>query len=135
MVGARFEDCAKWLARGLSIASNGSKWPQHKKAAIKWQLGDSADQLKKLRRSNRWVTPAKRKITAQQSMDCAVRKKKLRRGNRGIAPAKRKIAASKSMDCASQKKKSLRGNQWIAQAKRKNCSAAIGISRRPLQKN
>jgi hypothetical protein len=91
MVGVRLEDCTKWLVRGLRIAPNGCKWPQHKKATIKWQFGDRAGQLKKL-----W------------------------HGNQGIAPAKRKIAARQSMDCAGQKKK--------------NCSAAIRVLRRPLQK-
>jgi hypothetical protein len=38
MFGTRLEDCTKWLARGLSIAPNGSEWPQNKKATIKWQL-------------------------------------------------------------------------------------------------
>jgi hypothetical protein len=92
MVGARLEDCAKWLARGLSIEPNGIKWPQHKKATIKWQLGDPAGQKKK-------------KNVARQSTDHAGQKIKSWRGNQGIAPAKRKIAARQSMDCAGQKKK------------------------------
>jgi hypothetical protein len=129
MVGVRLEDCAEWLAQGLSIAPNGSKWPQHKKATIKWQLGDRAGQLKKLRRGNRRIALAKRKIAARQSGYCAGQKKNcgaainglrrpkeqnsgvairvlhlplqnLRRGNQGIAPAKRKIAARQSKDCA-----------------------------------
>jgi hypothetical protein len=61
MVGARLEDCAEWLVRGLRIAPNGCEWPQHKKATIKWQFGDRASQLKKLWRGNHPVTPAKRK--------------------------------------------------------------------------
>ncbi len=77
MVGTRLEDCTKWLARGLSIAPNGSKWPQHKKATIKWQLRDRAGQLKKLRRGNQWI---------------ALAKKKSRRSNQGIELAIRKIA-------------------------------------------
>jgi hypothetical protein len=88
MVGARLEDCAEWLARGLSIAPNGSKWPQHKKATIKWQLGDHAGQLKKMWRSNQGITLAKKNTGA------AIRvlrrpKEKLWRGNQWIAPAKR----------------------------------------------
>jgi hypothetical protein len=67
MIGARLEDCAEWLARSLSIASNGSKWPQHKKATIKWQLGDRAGQLKKLRGGNRQIVLAKRKIVVRQN--------------------------------------------------------------------
>jgi hypothetical protein len=62
MVDARLEDCAEWLARGLSIAPNGSEWPQHKKATIKWQFGDCAGQLKKMQHGNRWVMPAKKKM-------------------------------------------------------------------------
>jgi hypothetical protein len=99
----------EWLAWGLSIVPNGSKWPQHKKATIKWWLGDRAGQLKKLRHGNRRVAPAKRK--------------KLWRGNQRIAPAKGKNAARKSMDYTGQKKKSQRGNQWIVPARRKKIAA------------
>ncbi len=121
MVSMRLEDCTEWLVRGLSIAPNGSEWPQHKKATIKWQLGDCAGQLKKLRRGNRRVTPAKRKkIMAQQSGYCAGQKKKCGVAINGLHRAKEKITAQQSMDCASQKKK--------------KCSAAIRVSRRPHQK-
>jgi hypothetical protein len=121
MVDARLEDCAKWLARGLSIAPNGSKWPQHKNETIKWQLGDCAGQLKKMQRGNQRIVLAKRKIMARQSGYCTGQKKNcgtaingflrqkeqnsgaairvshlplqnLRQGNQGIGPASSKFA-------------------------------------------
>ena len=95
MVGVRLEDCAEWLAQGLSIAPNGSKWPQHKKATIKWQLEDCAGQLKKLWHGNQRVTPAKKNVV-RQWMDCTGQKKKLRRGNQGIATASSKFVAQQS---------------------------------------
>jgi hypothetical protein len=107
---------AEWFARGLRIALNGCEWPLHKKATIKWQLGDRAGQLKKLRRSNQRIALAKRK--------------KSRRGNQGIAPAKRKIAAWQLMDCTGQKNKIAARQSWYCACLFKICGAAIRVLRR-----
>jgi hypothetical protein len=120
MVGARLEDCAEWLAQGLSIAPNGSKWPQRKKATINWQLGDRTGQLKNLQCGNQRVTPAKRKLW---------------RGNQRITLAKRKNCGAAIGVLHRPKEKSWHRNQDIAPTKRKNCSAAIGVSCWPLEKN
>ncbi len=128
---------------------DGSEWPQREKATIKWQSGDHAGQLKKLRRGNRRVTRAKRKNCGAAINGSRASKKKNRGATIGVSrwpkekcsavidglrQPKEKITAWQSIDCAGQKEnhstaidglrrpkeKSRRGNQQIAPAKRKN---------------
>ncbi len=57
----------------------------------------------------------------------------LRRSNQGIAPAKRKIAARQSMDCAGQKNKIAARQSGYGACLFKICGAAIRVSSLPLQ--
>jgi hypothetical protein len=125
---------AEWLVRGLSIVPYGSKWPQHKKATIKWRLGDCAGQLKK--NVARQLTD---RAGQKKNGGAAIRvlrrpKEKLRHSNQWIAPAKRTIAARQMMDCAGQKNKIAAWQSGYCASLLKNCGKAIEASRRPLEK-
>ncbi len=123
MAGARLEYCAKWQQMASAQESNnqmaigGSCRPTEKNVAQ--QSRDHAGQ-KKHGRGNQGITPAKRKIVARQSMDCAGQKNK--------------IAARQSGYCAGQKKKKCGAAiDGLRPPTEQNSSAAIRVSPLPLQ--